>query len=210
MSVEPYSDSPWPECQSSMVRGLEAYSDLELLQSLRSDPKAARYWVSLFCRYHPGVEAVLHQQVSSELIGLWRHRIWQSLYQQLLKVDPQPWAEAPQQWFDHQVRDLLQQAAATSPMTFPQGTATPDLEEISPILTCYLHLGLEELPADLRFVLVLSDRFRWSAAQISAQLQSEGYSLSPRDTQQLTETARQQLFQALPADVRALYLTSKP
>ena len=193
-----------------MVRGLGAYSDAELLVHLQADPQAARYWVSLFCRYQGEVEERLQQRLAEEGVSLWRHRVWQLLYGQLLQVDSQAWSEAPRQWFATQVDQILDQQAAPTPPPPTGAESRSGLEEISPILTCYLQLGLEELAADQRFVLVLTDRFRWSAAQISAQLQTEGYSLSPQETEQLVESARQQLFQGLPADVRALYLTSKP
>lgn len=193
-----------------MVRGLGAYTDVELLLSLQTDPKAARYWVCLFCRHHSGVEALLQDQLDPEVIPLWRHRIWQEIYDRLLQVDSRQWAEDPQGWLGEQVHQLLDpQEAGTPP--HPTGIElSRGLAEISPILTCYLQLGLEGLAADQRFVLVLTDRFGWSPAQISAQLHTEGYPLSPQETQSLVKTARQQLFQDLPADVRALYLTSKP
>ncbi len=193
-----------------MVRGLGAYSDAELLVHLQADPKAARYWVSLFCRYYEAVEERLQQRLSGEGISLWRHRVWQVLYAQLLQVETQTWSEDPQGWFATGVDQILGQQAASTPSPPTGAESQSGLAEISPILTCYLQLGLEELAADQRFVLVLTDRFRWSATQISAQLQTEGYALSPEEAQQLVETARQQLFQGLPADIRALYLTSKP
>jgi hypothetical protein len=81
---------------------------------------------------------------------------------------------------------------------------------LSPVLSCYLRLGLDALPGDLRFALVLSDTFHWSMAQIATQLSNYGYDTSTPQVREMVNQARLQLLQQLPADIRALYGILKP
>ncbi len=220
--MEPRS---WPECQSSMLRGVAIYSDQELLIRFQDHPEMARYFVGLFCRHERELAAAVSRWMADPAEQVrWIHRVWLYLYRQLQELDPHTLAQQEMsQWLHHHVSDYLQRYAtpylADPSSSPPDPTSTPaslqdewvhSLLGLSPALTCYLIQGLDALPGDLRFIVLLTDRFHWSPKQIAAQLQADGYQVTPTEVERIAEQARLRLFQTLPIDIRALYLNTKP
>ncbi len=224
----------WPECGASIVRGVAHYSDLELLKAFQQQPEIARYFISLFCRYCTWVDGIIADCLSgTESLHLppeqWaacREQVWLRLYPRLQRLDANSLLNGDagegdpvlRSWLAEQTRELAQafggssngipaEGEASHPQAFRVGEAESFL---SPALACYLTTGLDTLPGDMRFILLLRDRFGWSPARIAAQLKADGYYLAPEDVDAIVVSARQILFQYLPADVRALYLAAKP
>jgi DNA-directed RNA polymerase specialized sigma24 family protein len=90
----------------------------------------------------------------------------------------------------------------------------PPVEEIQysltdtpPVFWCYLNQAIEQLPGNLRLVLLLSQTFHWSNTRIAAYLQAEGEPVSANDVQNLLAKAFYTLESILPEDVRDIYLT---
>jgi hypothetical protein len=187
-----------------MVRGLASYSDYQLLELFQANPLSARYFVGLFCRYSPLVETLLPEFKSSKTQILWQQYLWQHLHGWFLQVRLQP-NEGLSLSLQEEIRHCLDEFSIPDEQSLSEGEAI-----LSPVLNCYLMLGLTSLAPPLRFILVLHDRFHWSVPQISAQLEREGYASSVEEVQAKIEEARQLLFQAIPVDIRALYLTSRP
>ncbi len=211
----------WPECDAPIVRGVAHYSDLELLLAFQRQPEVARYFIGLFCRYCKWVDGILAEHLPPEQWAAYREQVWLRLYLRLQRLDVRSLlGEAAgkgdpvlRPWLAEQTRELLQaldgipaeKEAAPSQAVGGGGTKS----SLSPALACYLSAGLDTLPGDLRFILLLRDRFGWSPARIAAQLKADGYYLAPEDVDAIVASARQILLQHLPADVRALYLEAK-
>ncbi|MEN9222042.1 MAG: hypothetical protein Q6M04_06355 [Thermostichus sp. BF3_bins_97] len=204
----------WPECGASIVRGVAHYSDLELLRAFQQQPEIARYFISLFCRYCTWVDGIISGYVPPEQQAACREQVWLRLYPRLQRLDVQSLLTGDagegdpvlQPWLAEQTRELAQSFAG---MTSEEEAPNPKTY-LSPALACYLTTGLDTLPGDMRFILLLRDRFGWSPARIAAQLKADGYYLAPEEVDAIVVSARQILFQYLPADVRALYLAAKP
>lgn len=203
LSQQEGSEFVWSECQSSMVRGLASYSDHKLLELFQSNPLSARYFVGLFCRYAPLVDSLLPEVASAQTRILWQQYLWQHLHTWFLQVRLKAG--------DLSLRVQEEICQCLDGSDFPDEQSLAGCETtLSPVLSCYLCLGLASLTPPLRFILVLHDRFHWSVPQIVAQLEREGYASSIEEIQNKVEEARQLLFQTIPVDIRALYLTSRP
>ncbi|MFM7888061.1 MAG: sigma-70 family RNA polymerase sigma factor, partial [Pseudanabaena sp.] len=63
-----------------------------------------------------------------------------------------------------------------------------------------------QMSGNLRLVLLLSQTFQWSHTRIAAYLHADGESISTSDVKQLLVKAYQALEDALPEDIRDIYL----
>jgi len=213
----------WRECEASIVKGVAHHSDLELLRAFQRQPQAARYFIALFCRYCAWVDGILAEHLPPEQRAAWREEVWLRLYARLQHLDVRTLQSegggdpvlAP--WLAAQIRELIwpfagrsdgaAEGEAAPPQTASAGAAKLPL---SPALACYLSAALDNLPGDMRFILLLRDRFGWSPERIAAQLKADRYYLAPEEVDAIVASARQLLLQHLPADVRALYLAANP
>ncbi len=210
----------WRECEASIVKEVAHHSDLELLRAFQRQPQVGRYFIALFCRYCTWVDGILAKHLPPQQQAAWREKVWLRLYERLQHLDTRTLPSeggravlAP--WLAAQVRELVWSFAGRSdgpaeseaipPQTASAGMARPPL---SPALACYLTAALDNLPGDMRFILLLRDRFGWSPDRIAAQLEAERYHLAPEKVDAIVAAARQLLLQHLPADVRALYLAA--
>ncbi len=204
---------PWPECRSSLVRGLGIYSDQELVTHLQNHPEQGRYFIALFCRFERQVDAQMRTRLPP-LSESQRHWIWEQLFlglSQLQVTDPGTFSLST--WMEQQVNMRMTEVEVSSQDQSERELVSEreqSLAAISPVLHCYVQQALAKLPPDKRFVLVLHDTFRWTEHQILTQLRQEGISLSPQATLEFIQSARQTLFQELPGDIRALYLRTRP
>ncbi|MCF2970661.1 hypothetical protein L1047_05555 [Synechococcus sp. Nb3U1] len=204
----------WPECGASIVRGVAHHNDLDLLRAFQQQPEVARYFICLFCRYCTWVDGIIAEQVSPQQWAACREQVWLRLYPRLQRLDANSLSSGGggeadpvlKLWLAEQTRELAQSFVGLTLEEAPEQIQP----YLSPALACYLTTGLETLPGDMRFILLLRDRFGWSPARIATQLKADGYYLAPEEVDAIVVSARQILFQYLPADVRALYLTAKP
>ncbi len=82
------------------------------------------------------------------------------------------------------------------------------LSDTPPVFWCYLNQALNQMPGDLRLVMVLSQTFGWSPSRISAYLQAEGEAISPADVKTMLTRAYQSLDAVLPEDIKDIYLST--
>jgi hypothetical protein len=81
-----------------------------------------------------------------------------------------------------------------------------DLKAAPPPLWCYLEQALEQLQPVMRLMVVMAQTFHWSETRIAAYLQAEGEAISPAQVRQELTHAYQILEDALPEDIRQIYL----
>lgn len=62
------------------------------------------------------------------------------------------------------------------------------------------------MAGNLRLILLLSQTFQWSHTRIAAYLHAEGENISASDVKQLLVKAYHALEEALPEDIRDIYL----
>jgi hypothetical protein len=84
-----------------------------------------------------------------------------------------------------------------------------DLKAASPPLWCYLERALDLLPPMSRLMVLMAQTFNWSETRISAYLRAEGENLSPSEVRVKLEEGYRLLEQALPDDVREIYLAER-
>jgi len=82
------------------------------------------------------------------------------------------------------------------------------LEGASPPLWCYIEQALEQLPPGMRLIILMAQTFHWSETRIAAYLQAEGEMISPANVKMQLIQGYQLLLDALPADIREIYLQS--
>ena len=82
------------------------------------------------------------------------------------------------------------------------------LEGASPPLWCYIEQALEQVPPVMRLIILMAQTFRWSETRIAAYLQAEGEMVSPATVKMQLLHGYQLLEDALPADIREIYLQS--
>jgi len=178
------------ECESSLLRSLAHWTDPDLLTAFQKDPRVARYFIALYCRYRDQVALRLQSPRQVQ-------RFWRRCYEGFLSI---PAETKLAEWLSQQIDQLHEEEDSTD----------PELPRIPPPLACYLWEGLTHLRGDWRFLLVLADHFGWTIQRVRVQLAAEGITLSEAEVESELIQARQQLFQSLPGDIRALYLASKP
>ncbi len=84
------------------------------------------------------------------------------------------------------------------------------LQDAPPPLWCYTERALESLSPRYRLVVLMAKTFKWSDTRISAYLQAEDEQVSPLEVQVEIRKAYRALEQAIPADIRAIYLQHPP
>jgi len=80
------------------------------------------------------------------------------------------------------------------------------LQASPPPLWCYIEQALEQLPPILRLMVLMSQTFHWSETRIAAYLQAEGEAISPAAVKIKLVQGYHLLENALPDDIRAIYL----
>jgi len=82
------------------------------------------------------------------------------------------------------------------------------LEGASPPLWCYIEQALEQVPPVMRLIILMAQTFRWSETRIAVYLQAEGEMISPATVKMQLLHGYQLLEDAIPADIREIYLQS--
>lgn len=194
-----------PECESAMVQGLQYSTDAEILGQLQRDPQLGRFYVTLFCRHEPGIQRLLEQWWGDPSVpGSWQHELWHHLFDQMGSLDPEQVSESLQPWIQAQAQQwcLTQNKRA-------KVEDRADLDKLSPVLTWFVERAMAQMDPVERFMVVLWDRWSWSAEQIAAQLSQEGYLMDATMVIAKMDPARESLWAGIPADIRGLYLAQK-
>lgn len=198
----------FPECNHPLVQQLGHLSDRELLERFKAEPEAGRYFTAVFCRYSPVVYTLVGHSARSPvqadyLFALtWRHIL--NELGGLTLPEAEETQAAPltlQSWLINVTALCINQAVL------------PDVEDIhyslpqaSPPLWCYVERALDQLVPLERLVVVMTYTFCWSPPRIAAYLQAEGEQISPAEVTVRVRRGAEALKQALPEDIRAIYL----
>jgi hypothetical protein len=202
----------FPECDHTLVKSLFHHSDYDLVKCLQQQPESGRYFTALFCRYSPVVYSLIRHSARSPvqsgyLFALtWRH-ILHELGGIELPSEPAD-RDANQPDFSLQSWLINLTAACINQTNLPEVESIHyTLEDASPPLWCYVSQALDSLKPMHRLIVLMAQTFHWSETRIAAYLQAEGVQISPKGVQQQLALAYQSLEAALPADIRAIYLS---
>jgi hypothetical protein len=203
----------FPECDHALVQSLQHLSDQELVTLFQRHPDSGRYFTAIFCRYSPVVYSLIRHSARSPVQAEYLFAlIWRHILHELGGVDIKGESTGNgsgsftlQNWIINVTALCINQAVV------PEVEAIHySLADASPPFWCYLEQALERLLPIDRLVLVMAMTFRWSEARIVAYLRAEGEQLSATDVRVKLEQAYQNLEDALPEDIRAIYLAKLP
>lgn len=207
----------FPEASHEIVQQLAPLSDRDLLNHFKANPTAGRYFTALFCRYSPIVYSLIRHSARSPvqadyLFALtWRH-ILNELGGLELPPDDHPGDHHPQQ----QPMSLQSWLINLTALCINQAVL-PEVEEIhyvlaeaSPPLWCYTERALNQLDPIERLIIIMAQTFRWSDTRIAAYLQAEGEQITPVAVASRLRLACRHLAEALPEDIRQIYLPTAP
>jgi hypothetical protein len=194
----------FPEANHPIVKSLAHYSDHELLTLCQRYPDSGQYFTAIFCRYSPMVYTLVAHSGRSPVQADYLFALtWRHIFHELGGLSLQQSGHASlQSW-------LLQiSAICVNEIELPAVEAIHyNLRAASPPLWCYLEQALDQLPPDLRLMVLMAQTFNWSETRISAYLQAEGEMLSPIEVRARLKEGYQQLEEnLLPEDIQAIYL----
>ncbi|QQE66802.1 hypothetical protein GFS31_35050 [Leptolyngbya sp. BL0902] len=204
----------FPESDHRLVQSLQHLSDRELVSLFQRHPEAGRYFTAIFCRYSPMVYSLIRHSARSPVQADYLFALtWRHILHELTGLAC-PTAEATE---DSQKPFTLQNWLINVTALCINQAVIPEVESIhyslaqaSPPFWCYLEQALDRLPPLERLVLVMALTFRWSEARIVAYLRAEGDQISAADVRQTLDQAYRRLEEALPEDIRIIYLNHQP
>ena len=204
MQIPHFSESNHP-----IVKSLFHHSDQELLTLFQRHPEHGKYFTAIFCRYSPIVFTLIRHSARSPvqadyLFALtWRH-IFYELGGLDLRDDNTPGSNSFQNWLINMTAVCINQADLP-----PVESIHYNLKAAPPPFWCYLEQAMEKLPAAIRLMVVMAQTFHWSETRIAAYLQAEGEVISPAQVRIQLNQGYQLLEEALPDDIREIYLGGK-
>jgi hypothetical protein len=194
------------ESNHLIVKSLFHHSDQELLTLFQRHPEHGKYFTAIFCRYSPIVFTLIRHSARSPvqadyLFALtWRH-IFYELGGLDLRDDNTPGSNSFQNWLINMTAVCINQADLP-----PVESIHYNLKAAPPPFWCYLEQAMEKLPAVIRLMVVMAQTFHWSETRIAAYLQAEGEVISPAQVRTQLNQGYQLLEEALPDDIREIYL----
>jgi hypothetical protein len=197
------------ESNHPIVKSLFHHSDQELLTLFQRHPEHGKYFTAIFCRYSPIVFTLIRHSARSPvqadyLFALtWRH-IFYELNGLDLRDDNTPGSNSFQNWLINMTAVCINQADLP-----PVESIHYNLKAAPPPFWCYLEQAMEKLPAVIRLMVVMAQTFHWSETRIAAYLQAEGEVISPAQVRIQLNQGYQLLEEALPDDIREIYLGGK-
>lgn len=225
----------FPECDRALIKPLIHLSDYELVDKLQKLPTDGRYFTALFCRYSPVVYSLIRHSARSPvqadyLFALtWRHilnelggidmSLFQSTAQPAALTSDQPSSQPSEnkgsqgfaKAFSLQAWLISLTAAHINQAVLPEvADIHYALQDAPPPLWCYTERALDSLLPRHRLIILMAQTFTWSDTRIAAYLQAEGEQISPSSLNAELKAAYRALEQALPADIRAIYLDRAP
>jgi hypothetical protein len=204
----------FPECNHAIVQQLAHLSDRDLLHHFKAEPEAGRYFTAIFCRYSPVVYSLISHSARSPIQAEYLFALtWRHILNELSGLEL-PATEPATEESEEVGRSLSLQSWLINVTALCINQAVlPEVEEIhyslsqaSPPLWCYVERALDQMDPLERVILVMAQTFRWSDTRISAYLQAEGERMTPAEISVRLRQAAQSLEQALPSDIRQLYL----
>lgn len=188
-----------------LIKPLLNYGDRELLQFWQAYPDRGQYFTALYCRYGALVYGLLTNcAVPTLQIDYLFARTWRQIFQELqlrLTTEELPPDPSLQNWVLNQTAGSIHQKEIPAIEHIHYC-----LSEAPPPLWCYLEVALAQLAALDRLILLMAQTFRWSESRIVAYLQSEGEAIELAEVQTRLSHGYQVLQEALPADIRDIYL----
>ncbi len=201
MQIPHFSQSNHP-----IVKALFHHSDQELLTLFQRYPEQGKYFTAIFCRYTPIVFTLIRHSARSPvqadfLFALtWRH-IFYEMGGLDLRDNNTPGSSSFQNWVINMTAICINQADLP-----PVESIHYNLQAAQPPLWCYLEQALEQVPPEIRLMVVMSQTFSWSETRIAAYLQAEGEVISPAQVRTQLQQGYKLLEEALPEDIRQIYL----
>ncbi|MFM2431999.1 MAG: hypothetical protein RLZZ511_3212 [Cyanobacteriota bacterium] len=194
----------FPEANHPIVKSLAQQSDHELLSLFQRYPETGQYFVALFCRYSPMIYPVVQRTAQSPVRADYLFAlVWRYLFHELMGLD----LKQLQAGLNFQAWLLNKTAAQINQVNLPAlEDIHYDMKAAAPPFWCYLDRALDEMPPDLRLIVVMSQTFNWSETRIAAYLQAEGENISPAGVKQRLEQGYELLEKHLPEDIRTIYL----
>ncbi|AFY33307.1 hypothetical protein [Calothrix sp. PCC 7507] len=197
----------FPEANHPLVKSLFHQSDEELLTLLQRYPDTGKYFTAIFCRYSPIVYTLICHSARSPVQADYLFALtWRHIYYELGGLDltsPEPGKESLtlQNWLINMTAYCINEIQLP-----PTEAIHYSLKTTSPPLWCYVEQALEQLPAVLRFVVLMAQTFHWSETRIAAYLQAEGENITPVEVANFLREGYRMLEDKLPGDVRTIYL----
>lgn len=193
----------FPECNHALIRSLNHYSDQELLTLFQRHADAGQYFTAIFCRYSPLVYTLIRHSARSPVQADYLFAItWRHIFHELRGLDIH--GAAPfnlQNWLINVTAVCINTANLPAVESIHYS-----LSQASPPLWIYLGQALEQIQPLHRLVVLMAQTFNWSATRIAAYLQAEGERITALGVRERLAAAYQELEEALPADIRAIYL----
>ncbi len=219
----------FPECDHDVVKSLAPLSDYELVNRFQQSPTDGKYFTALFCRYSSVVYSLIRHSARSPVQADYLFALtWRHILNELGGIDltsiraqlpPAASLAGPEESSD---RPQPSQSAAGFSLqawlisltaAYINQAVLPDVESIHytlkdapPPLWCYTNRALDMIAPKYRLMILMSQTFEWSETRIAAYLQAEGEQTSAQAVRTELIGAYQALEQAMPADVRAIYL----
>ena len=196
----------FPESNHPLIKSLFHYSDRDLLTLFQRYPEQGKYFTTIVCRYSPIVYTLISHSARSPvqadyLFGLtWRHIFYET---RGLVLPPEDEGETSsfQNWLINMSALCINQFELP-----PVEAINYNLQDAPPALWCYLEQALDLIPPDIRLMLIMSENFHWSETRIAAYLQAEGQLCTPLEVKQQLQKGQIMLEEALPEDIRIIYL----
>ncbi len=205
----------FPECDRDLVKALAYYSDRELVDKLQKSPSEGRFFTAIFCRYSSVVYSLIRHSARSPVqAGYLFALTWRHILNELGGVDLSLWDDSADATSDRPSANFsLQKWLINLTAAHINQTMLPDVESIHyalsaapPPLWCYTERALESLSPSHRLMVLMAQTFHWSETRIAAYLQAEGSQISPQTVQVELEVAYSALEQAIPTDIKSIYL----
>ena len=195
------------EAHHPLVKSLLKLSDQALVQGFQQFPDQGQYFTAIFCRYGALSYSLLQYMARSSLqVDYLFARMWRNTFYELRHLDLSALATNEGESFSLQTWITNKVAVCINEGELPAiETVQYSLNHAPPPLWCYLQVALEQLPALLRLILVLSQTFHWSSARIAGVLQAEGEDIEAAQIPLKLQEAYQQLQQVLPEDLQDIY-----
>jgi hypothetical protein len=193
-----------PEIHHPKIQALFQKSDRELVTLFQRHPEEGQYFAAIFCRYgqvlYTLIGTATRSPVQSDYLFV---KTWEYIYHEMRVLDLR--ANTPrlslQSWLINIAAMMINRAEVP-----PVEEIQYSLKDTPPVFWCYLNQALNQMAGNLRLILLLSQTFQWSHTRIAAYLHAEGENISASDVKQLLVKAYHALEDALPEDIRDIYL----
>ncbi len=195
---------PLPEIHHPKIQALFQKSDSELVTLFQRHPEEGQYFAAIFCRYgqvlYTLTGTATRSPVQSDYLFV---KTWEYIYHEMRVLDLRVTNPrlSLQSWLINIAAMMINRAEMP-----PVEEIQYSLKDTPPVFWCYLNQALNQMTGNLRLILLLSQTFQWSHTRIAAYLHAEGENISASDVKQLLIKAYHALEEALPEDIRDIYL----